>query len=662
MTFRHTCRWWLAVVMIALASTSTALAQRAKDRQISAQAITQIAALQQEKASWTHIQRKIQSKLLITTKQRLRRPMAEGMPSLRPTIEIDADGMTLVDIKAKVTDALLGNIRERGGLVISSFPRFDAIRAMVPIATIEEIAAEDAIRSIRPADKAMARKVNTSEGDGAHQANVARSTYSVDGTGVKVGVLSDSVDNLATVQASGDLPAVTVLPGQAGSASGEGTAMLEIVYDLAPGADLYFAEAFSGQAQFAQNILDLQAAGCEVIVDDIFYFAEPVFQDGVIAQAISSVTAAGAVYFAAAGNEGNLDAGASGVWEGDFVEIAKPSEVPWGTAHDFGGGMNYNTITVDSPFVFALQWADPTGGSVNDYDLFLMDAALTAIYDYSANVQDGDDDPYEQIDSSSFNDTGNTLVVVKYSGADRYLHLNTFRGALSAATAGQTGGHSASADAVSVAAADVAQAGGGSFSTAHSVETFSSDGPRRMFYDPTGTPYTPGDFSSTGGIVLQKPDVTAADGVACATAGFNPFFGTSPAAAHAAAIAALLIERGTTGPAAIKQVMKDNCWDIGGAGFDRNSGYGIVNAVSAVYDPIFLPVTIQSASGGGSGQITFHWDNNGGTYTVLSSGSLITPSWLDVPGTTWPISGNMWTSPPAFGTSTKYIKIRTEKP
>src|SRR3712207_8995845 len=39
---------------------------------------------------------------------------------------------------------------------------------------------------------------------------------------------------------------------------------------------------------FAKGILDLQKAGCNIITDDIAYFAEPMFQDGIIAQAVRS--------------------------------------------------------------------------------------------------------------------------------------------------------------------------------------------------------------------------------------------------------------------------------------------------------------------------------------------------------------------------------------
>ena len=46
---------------------------------------------------------------------------------------------------------------------------------------------------------------------------MSRAKFGVDGTGVKIGVLSDGVNSLAASQSSGNLPSnVTVLPGQAG--------------------------------------------------------------------------------------------------------------------------------------------------------------------------------------------------------------------------------------------------------------------------------------------------------------------------------------------------------------------------------------------------------------------------------------------------------------
>ncbi len=82
------------------------------------------------------------------------------------------------------------------------------------------------------------------------KADVARTTYSVTGAGVKVGVLSDSYNKLggaAAGIASNDLPAAGVqvlqeLPGLGGS--DEGRAMAEIVHDVAPGAAIAFNTAF----------------------------------------------------------------------------------------------------------------------------------------------------------------------------------------------------------------------------------------------------------------------------------------------------------------------------------------------------------------------------------------------------------------------------------
>src|SRR5439155_20751619 len=79
--------------------------------------------------------------------------------------------------------------------------------------------------------------------------------------------------------ALGELGNVTILPGQIGSGD-EGTAMLEVIHDLAPGAQLYFATAVEGIGSFARNIRNLRAAGCDIIVDDVPYSNETPFQDG----------------------------------------------------------------------------------------------------------------------------------------------------------------------------------------------------------------------------------------------------------------------------------------------------------------------------------------------------------------------------------------------
>jgi subtilisin family serine protease len=599
----------------------------AQPRPIDPRALQQIQALIDEKAARTPAQRKIDSNLLLELKLRRGEPLRQAVPELQTGIAVDAEGKTVVDITAEVTQGVLDAIVALGGEVISSFPQYDAIRARLPLDRLEALARLPQVRSIRPEEQAMTHAVNRSQGVIAHLANMAGATYRVSGAGVRICVLSDSVDFLARVQGTGDLPAVTVLPGQAGSGTGEGTAMLEIIHDVAPGATLGFATALGGQAQFAQNILDLRnVLGCQVIVDDVVYFAEPAFQDGIIAQAVDAVVASGALYFSSAGNEGNLDDGTSGVWEGDFVPTALPPALagPGLSAHDFGG-VNFNTITRDRPSLITLQWADPWGGACNDYDLFLLNASRTVVFAASTNVQTCAQDPFEQISSVWFNDAGNTLVIVKHAGENRFLRLNTHRGRLAIATAGQTWGHSAAEGAFSVAAVNVATAGGGPFvgGAANPVQTFSADGPRRIFFHADGTPITPGDFSSSGGTVRQKPDLAAADCVATATPGFSPFCGTSAAAPHAAAIGGLVLSaRPWLTPAEVRQILTSATLDIEAPGVDRDSGFGIVEALKALR--LALPAgvahTILDFDGDGRGDILWRHSGVGAVAIWLMNG------------------------------------------
>jgi hypothetical protein len=549
---------------------------------IPAELASQIAALQREKAGRSEAQRKLSSRLVYEARMRRGVPVALGIQRLHTGVEVDRYGRVLLEIYGDVGEELLGEVERLGGEVVASLAARGQVRARVALDRVEQLAELAGVQRIQPADRAYTRKMDTSEGDVAHRAIDLRSAFGIDGTGVSVGVLSDGVSSLESIQDSGDLPlAVSVLPGQAGSGD-EGTAMLEIIHDLAPGADLLFATAFSGQGWFADNIVALREAGADVIVDDVGYFAEAVFQDDDVAAAVDQVTASGALYFSSAGNGGNLNDDTSGVWEGDFV--AGP-DVNGSPAHDYGGDI-LNEITIDSPFVFTLHWSDPLGGSANDYDLLLTNKPATVIFSASTDIQAGAGDPFEIIGSGG-NDRGKQLIVVRSSGAGRYLHLNANRGRLEYATAGQISGHAAARGALAVAAVEV-RGEIGAFDGDESVQTYSSDGPRRVFYEEDGTPITPGDLSATGGEVRAKPDLTAADCVSTASPGFSTFCGTSAAAPHAAAMAALALERGggpgIADPLDVRSALTTNALDIEAAGTDRDAGAGIVDAVLAGND------------------------------------------------------------------------------
>jgi hypothetical protein len=618
---------------------------------INATVARQLESLVVEKRSRSRAQRKIDSQLLFAMKARRGEPITSEVKSLELNVEIGDVGQTVVDISTTSAVELLPKLDDLGAQILSAVPRSGSVRARVPLESLEQIAELPEVVFIQPKQMAytnralgnamnrIAGMVETSalvaEGDVVHLASRMRTDYGANGGGVKIGVLSDGVASLAISQAKGSLGDVTVLAGQTGEGD-EGTAMLEIIHAVAPSAKLYFATAFTSAASFAENIRALRNAGCDIIVDDIFYLNEFVYQDGqdqnvispisggIIAEAVKDVVASGALYFASAGNGGNLAKNTSAVWEGNFRDgggSVSPLPVDAGRIHDFGNGRLSNQITLSAPFPVTLQWADPLGKSDNDYDLYILNSAGTSILAASLNFQDGTQDAFEIVGAQA---AGRRVVIAKYLGEDRFLHLDATWGRLNIATQGEVKGHSTVQGALSVAAAPAALPFGpppnptgpfpNAFSSSSSVELFSSDGPRRIFFRGDGSPFTPGNFSSTGGIVRQKPDITAADGVTVTGVGLfpTPFYGTSAAAPHAAAIAALLKSANPNLTLAqVRSAMIASAIDIEQLGADAVSGAGIVMATNAAVALGLQPqaslelarVEVKEVAGNGNGSL-----------------------------------------------------------
>ena len=627
--------------------TASALAQTSS---ISAAALQQIQAVLADKAAHGAPLQKVDS-VLIYTAMAVRGQSVPGVPQDAVSVSpLDLGQRASVDIRGTVSASLLSAIQSLGGTVVNTFPQYSSIRVDVPILQVQNLASRADVRSISAAEgfklnrsgippafirgSAVRRALSrdqlfgilpvapslssllsrvglafigsiTSQGYVSHTANQVVTGRGISGIGVKVGVLSDSASpaSVAALIASGDLPPDTVvLPGQAGTGTDEGTAMMEIVHDLAPGAKLYFATVDGGQANFANNINALRAAGCDIIVDDVTYFAEGAFQDGIPARAVNTVVGSGALYFSSAGNYGNLTDGRSGTWEGDFLDggpVGAPIPEP-ARFHNFGTvgvPQNFNVQLAPSGIV-SLYWSDPLGASTNDYDLFILNGTGTTLKGFSVGAQTGTQDPYEQVFQGSGCGTatpsgycpapGDRIVVVLFSGAPRALRVATFEGHSLHRYRRFHASHNAAANAISVAATywNSAHTGTRPFTGfANPVEPFSSDGPRKMFYNPDGTPVTPGNvlFATNGGTTLAKPDVTAADGVFCKTPGFLPFFGTSAAAPHAAAVGALVKSANPIlTNTQILNILLGTALDNMAAGVDRNGGHGIVMALPAV--------------------------------------------------------------------------------
>jgi hypothetical protein len=310
------------------------------------------------------------------------------------------DGRVVIDAVASGdVHALQADLEALGMQGAVAFGRI--VSGQLPIAAIQDMAALASLQFTRPAYATTHVGLVTSQGDQAMRADVARAKFDVDGTGITVGVLSDSFNCLGGAVAdvaSDNLSPVTViqeLPDCSGGTD-EGRAMLQLVHDVAPGAPLAFATAFTGQAGFASNILALQAAGAGVVVDDVVFFAEPMFQDGIIAQAVDTVKGRGVPYFSSAGNRDRQSyhsifrAGPSFA-DGAFPSAPGAPPFSGGTAHDFAPGSGIDvfqriTVPEGSRFRISFQWDSPFAsvcpgcpGSPNDLDIYVFNDPPTTV-------------------------------------------------------------------------------------------------------------------------------------------------------------------------------------------------------------------------------------------------------------------------------------------
>ena len=560
------------------------------------------------------------------------------MAKLMSDMRVSAEGYVPVEAFAiGNAEALRADLVSRGMIEARVLGRVVAGR--VPVTALGDMANSTFLRSMRPVMYRNRVGLTTSQADQSLRTAQARAQFGVDGRGIRVGVLSDSFDcsspipgipftsaaddvrnnDLSTVQVIRDLP-------RGSDCTDEGRAMLQLVHDLAPGAPLSFHTASEGEAAFANGIIALANAGAKVIVDDIGYFTSPYFQDGVVSQAVDTVVRRGVSYFSAAGNDGR----------NSYASAFRNS----GGLHDFDASSVTDTrqsfsVTLPAQGFARLgfQWDQPffsvSGGSGtrSDVDIFFVNAQGTPIVSCDAATtqsvcQVPGIDSNIGMDAFEFpvlvNLTNRTLAVTNLSisiqlfsgvapGRMQYISFDGLRPTQFDTRSPTVYGHPNSAGAEAVAAAayfDTAASGSTQCSPA-CVEPFSSLAGIPIFFNTAGARLaTP--------VTRFKPGLTAADGTNTTFFGgdaegdgFPNFFGTSAAAPHAAAVAALMYDRrarsiaaGTSTvaltPAAVVQGLRNTALDIrqerldnGGiatlpTGADTKTGAGLINAVGAV--------------------------------------------------------------------------------
>jgi len=437
------------------------------------------------------------------------------------------------------------------------------------------------------------------------------------GTGVTIGVLSDSYNSLGGASsgiASGDLPAsgVHVLQDY-GSATDEGRAMLEIIHDVAPDSPLMFASAYYGMAGFAQNIKALSSAGAKIIVDDIGYFNELTFTDDVIQQAIDDVAAEGKVYLTANGNDAMM-----GIIESNTVFRAMTHPNPWIENGEFLDFVPETSDSVDpisftaynTGFIYLrLTWSSPApsvhgGLASSDLDMYITDSTGKVV-GYSVNNQTTFGfDPIELAGMEVTAGETYTVWVDKYSGAPpQYVQINQFMGDVIFNNYGvdeysSVYGHSLAAGAISVGAVNYRESPKSGENA--EVEWFSSYGRAYLTHDRFGA-------ALTSPTIRIGAEIAGVDGVNTTFFGMsdseqdaypwwngpsdndgNPnFFGTSAAAPSVAGVVALMLEKNPhLTNEQILSILQSTAYNAisyaDESAFDPVSGAGLVNAKAAI--------------------------------------------------------------------------------
>jgi hypothetical protein len=416
----------------------------------------------------------------------------------------------------------------------------------------------------------------------------------------------------------------------------EGRAILQIVHAVAPGAGLAFYTAVNSEADFANGITKLASIGAKVIDDDVGYPDEPFFQDGLVAQAVNTVQAQGVAYFSSAGNDGRLS------YENTTPSFATPGTGTQSNEKllnfDPSGAATTTTLPLNIPTLFpgefiylVVAWDQPyvtgspnSGGATSSIDICIQGAGTDLVtdnnsYPNSVSCTGGSSlgqDPVQfliignpasanaytpaqsvTITIGLVNGTatpGRVKFVLEDDGAGSVINspFNTNSPTIQ--------GHPQAATAAAVGAAfynDTPQCG----TSPATLETYSSAGGDPTLFDTSGNRLaTP--------VIRQKPDFVGPDGVNNTMLGdtladqkqsittsiagcednesFPNFFGTSAAAPHAAATAALMLQANPAlTPTLIITAMQTSALPMTGDGtstsYDYDDGHGFVQMAAA---------------------------------------------------------------------------------
>lgn len=475
-------------------------------------------------------------------------------PNAFPRGKWSADGTSdLVDGKARVViethnpsqtrasvEALGGRVERTAG---------DLVQALVDPADLDALEQRPSIDRVRAPYTRTEHAVSGEE----VSATLASAWHSkgFTGKGVKVAIIDGGFYGLAERQASGDLPANVVTQDLCGggltTADDHGTAVAEIVHEMAPDAQLYLV-CINTDVDFAAAVAYAKSQSVQVINHSAGWEG-PFRDDGSdpFSAIVADARANGILWVNSAGNEGDTH------WSGTFSP-GGDSWHDWSPSGDEGNSFIWPNGSEICGFLKWDEW--PSG--VSDFDLGLFLSGANVLIRSSEEVQGegGGEPPFEAVCVGQ--SSGQDLIV--FWAIRGYAVRSTPQ--LDFVSWSPPLQYSVAAGSIAApASSPAAMAVGALCWQSRQLEPYSSQGP------------------TIDG--RTKPDIVGHDSVSSATYGmFNGgcpsgFAGTSASSPEVAGAAALVKQAyPKLGPDQIKELLMRSARDLGAPGLDSVYGAG----------------------------------------------------------------------------------------